>query len=132
MTPDAQQPEPRIVIIREPHKATALTDGWLCFKYLDNGEESLSTFADISKGDVITYSRPHTHAPAPEQFLTVTVGECMTQCLKARADERERLLDELVQMIKDNDMDKSDSPYFIHTSTINGFIKALRQQEQHP
>ena len=42
--------------------------------------------------------------------------------------ERERVLDELVQMIKDNDMDKSDSPYFIHTSTINGFIKSLRQE----
>jgi hypothetical protein len=61
----AQQPhrELRKAILREPHKATALTDGWLCFKYLDNGEESLSTFADISKGDVITYSHPHTPAP---------------------------------------------------------------------
>jgi hypothetical protein len=66
MTPDPQQQrELRKVIIRESHKATALTDGWLCFKYLDNGEESLSTFADISAGDVITYNRPHT--PAPEQ-----------------------------------------------------------------
>jgi hypothetical protein len=46
--------------------------------------------------------------------------------------ENKRVLDKLVQMIKDNDMDKSDSPYFIHTSTISGFIKALQQQEQHP
>jgi hypothetical protein len=63
MTAPAQQSELRKVIMREPHKATALTDGWLCFKYLDNGEESISTFADISKGDVITYDRQHPPAP---------------------------------------------------------------------
>jgi len=78
MTPQPQQQEMKKVLMRESHKATALTDGWLCFKYLDNGEESLSTFADISKGDVITYSRPV--APALEPSCQTCINEMAIFC----------------------------------------------------
>jgi hypothetical protein len=63
-------------MIEKPHRAIALTDGWLCIKYLEGGEESLTTFADISKGDVITY----THA-------------------KDVQSERDKVLDEFLHLL---------------------------------
>lgn len=57
----------KAICIEKPHRAIALTDGWLCIKYLEGGEESLTTFADISKGDVITYGRSHPYNPQAER-----------------------------------------------------------------
>ena len=94
MTPDAQR-ELRKVIMREPHKATALTDGWLCFKYLDNGEESISTFADISKGDIITYDRPHTPAPCTTPELCTHIRKQRKEATRtATLATRAEILDE--------------------------------------
>ena len=59
MTPAAHPVLRRI----DAHHVILETDGWLCFKYLDCGEESMSPFADVSKGDIIEWGLPgHTSA----------------------------------------------------------------------
>ena len=57
-------PAPHPVLRRiDAHHVILETDGWLCFKYLDCGEESISPFADVSKGDIIEWGLPgHTSA----------------------------------------------------------------------
>ena len=55
----------RAVKIEKPYHARALVDGWLCIKYLDNGEELVSPFADISRGDIILYGNATRSRPAP-------------------------------------------------------------------
>ena len=55
----------RAIKIVKPYHAQALVDGWLCIKYLDGSEESLSTFADVSKGDMILYGNATRSCPAP-------------------------------------------------------------------
>ena len=62
---DAQQEIVRSIKIVKPYHAQALVDGWLCIKYLDGEEESLSTFADVSKGDIILYGNAARSRPAP-------------------------------------------------------------------
>ena len=66
----ARQPQIfKAIKIEKPYEAIALIDGWLCIKYLDGGEESLSTFADVLKGDIIRFGHAtHTSPPAPAQF----------------------------------------------------------------
>lgn len=73
---EKQQQGLRKVIMRDgPHRAIAPDDGWLCFKYLDGGEESISTFADISNGDVITYGIAPSSALALTPALTAYYTE---------------------------------------------------------
>jgi hypothetical protein len=62
-------PQPQIVKainVVKPYHVKALVDGWLCIKYLDGGEESLSTFADVSKGDMIIFGNASRPAPSPK------------------------------------------------------------------
>jgi hypothetical protein len=85
MTPARQPQIFKAIKIEKPYEAIALIDGWLCIKYLDGGEESLSTFADVSKGDIIRFGHTtHTSPPAPEQgtsklcfgTITLVAEEC--------------------------------------------------------
>ena len=69
MTTDRQPQIFKAIKIEKPYEAIALIDGWLCIKYLDGGEESLSTFADVLKGDIIRFGHAtptSPPAPAPE------------------------------------------------------------------
>lgn len=107
MTPPAQQPEkaPHPVLIRMGNKTfQAKTDGWICIKYLDCGEESLSTFADISNGEYIqihSRSRPHTTAQCPELSPVNTPDGIEWLCNKEaiRNATRKELLKDLQSFI---------------------------------
>lgn len=83
MTP--KQKMKKAIVIDKPYRAIALTDGWLCIKYLDGGEESLTTFADISEGDVITYGRSRPYNPQAERELWC--GDCGFKKSKTCNDE---------------------------------------------
>jgi hypothetical protein len=128
-----KEKELRKVILREPHKATALTDGWLCFKYLDNGEESLSTFADISKGDVITYDRPH---PEPERDFVNTPEKpwCYPGCMlvsnaktEAARKAREEVLEKAIAKIMEHPC--TDAGYQI---AVKAYLESLRSKGKQP
>ena len=59
------------------------------------------TFSESEAKRIIAALRAtHTPAAPAERHLTYTVGECMTQCQKARDDEREQVLDELLQWLE--------------------------------
>lgn len=78
MTPPAQPEILRAIRIVKPYHAEALVDGWLCIKYLDGGEESISTFADISKGDMVLYGNATRSRPAP--LTQNDGGDCLVIC----------------------------------------------------
>ena len=69
---DAQQKIIRAIRIVKPYHAQALVDGWLCIKYLDGREESLSTFADVSRGDMILYGNATANNSSPQQEYSIT------------------------------------------------------------
>lgn len=104
MTAPEKAPHPVIRTIK-PYVKESRVDGWLCIKYLDCGEESMSTFADVSKGDIIMYGNATRSRPAKESS---------------------EVLDRLVEMID------AHAENWDELCELQEFIRELRQQKGQP
>jgi hypothetical protein len=114
MTPARQPQLFKAIKIEKPYEATALTDGWLCIKYLDGGEESLSTFADVSKGDIIRFGHTtHTSAPLSMEERCKQAGIIVedmiiefnkkhdAQVAKAAREQAQQSIDAAIEQLSD-------------------------------
>ena len=149
MTQQQEHEHYKVIQIDKPYHATALDDGWLCIKYLDGGEESLSTFADISKGDRIMWGNAiRTHSISEPDNITRTsqlpkiippLPEGDTNDLEVwkeywikhdaaiRREERERVL-EAIRVFRGKD--RSNVSWYVRWYEEESFLESLRGEQR--